>query len=168
MRKYIANIITSTRILFSITLIFFSPLSAQFIILYLFCGFSDMLDGTIARKINGVSKFGAKLDTASDLIFVVVSLFKFLPIMGLPMWLMIWVTVIAIIKISNIAWGFIREKQFMSLHTIMNKITGFLLFLLPLTLPFVGPIYSLAVVCFVATLSALQEGYYIGTKREVL
>lgn len=166
MRKHIANIITSTRILFSIVLIFFKALSAQFIAFYLLCGFTDMIDGMVARKTNSSSEFGARFDTVADFVFVAVSLFKLLPIIQLPMWLWIWVTVIAIIKISNIVWSFVREKQFIALHTIMNKITGFLLFLLPLTGPFVEPIYSFSVVCFVATLSAIQEGYFIGTKLQ--
>ena len=34
-------------------------------------------------------------------------------------------------KTANIAWGFIRQKGFIVKHTIMNKITGALLFLLP-------------------------------------
>lgn len=50
----------------------------------------------------------------------------------------------------------------------MNKITGCLLFILPLTVPVVSPMYSLPAVCLVATLAALQEGYYIGTGREAV
>ena len=30
-----------------------------------------MIDGTIARKTNGTSKFGSRLDTIADLIFLV-------------------------------------------------------------------------------------------------
>ena len=91
MKKHVANIITSTRILFSILLIFFSTFSAQFIILYLFCGFSDMIDGMVARKTNSAGKFGEKLDTAADFIFVVVALFKLLPVIQLPLYLWMWV-----------------------------------------------------------------------------
>ena len=49
----------------------------------------------------------------------------------------------------------------------MNKVTGFLLFLLPLTLKFIEPIYSSTVVCFMATLSAVDETYYIRRGKEV-
>ena len=45
----------------------------------------------------------------------------------------------------------------------MNKATGFLLFLLPLTLGFIELKYSYVIVCSVATASAIQEGYFIGT-----
>ena len=81
---------------------------------------------------------------------------------------MIKIVAIAIIKISGVMWGFIRKKKLISLHTVMNKTTGVLLFLLPLTLHFVELKYSSAVVCSIATFSAIQEGYYIGTGREVI
>ena len=39
-----------------------------------------MIDGTIARKTGAVSNFGAKLDTASDFVFMFVCSLKILPI----------------------------------------------------------------------------------------
>ncbi len=166
MTKHIANIITGCRITGSILLLFFPTFSLAFYITYLICGFSDMIDGTIARKTNSISKFGSRLDTVADLIFVVVSLFKLVPAIHIPGWLWIWGGVIAAIKISNIIWGYVAEKQFVSLHTVMNKITGLLLFLLPLTVSLVELKYTAIVVCFLATLSAIQEGYHIRKGRE--
>ncbi len=168
MKKYIANIISSFRILGSVLLLFFPPLSAEFYIIYLLCGFSDMIDGTVARKTNGVSEFGSKLDTVADLIFVAASLLKLLPVIQIPIWLWIWITAITIVKLGNFTRGFIREKKLISLHTKLNKITGFLMFLLPLALHFVELKYSCAVVCFAATLAAIQEWYYVVTDREVV
>ena len=161
MTKHIANVITLFRIFGSVLLLFFPAFSVTFYIIYLFCGFSDMVDGTIARKTNSASNFGSHLDTVADLIFVVVSLFKLLPAIYIPGWLWIWGSVIAVIKISNLIWGYVSKKQFISFHTIMNKATGLLLFLLPLTISFVELKYMATVVCSVATLSAVQEGFYV-------
>ena len=163
MTKHIANILTGCRILGSVLLPLFPAFSVAFYIIYLFCGFSDMIDGIIARKTNSTSKFGSQLDTIADLIFVVVSLFKLLPAIHIPQWLWIWGGVIAVIKSSNIIWGYAAEKQFISLHTIMNKATGLLLFLLPLTISFVELKYTAIVVCSIATFSAIQEGACIIT-----
>lgn len=163
MAKHLANILTGCRIFGSILLLFFPAFSVAFYIIYLFCGFSDMIDGTIARKTNSTSKFGSQLDTIADLIFVVVSLFKLLPVIHIPGWLWIWGGVIAVIKISNIIWGYVSKKQFISLHTIMNKVTGLLLFLLPLTISFVELKCIAIAVCSIATLSAIQEGFYVIT-----
>ncbi len=166
MIKHIANIVTGCRILGSVLLLFFPAFSVEFYIIYIICGFSDMIDGTIARKTNSTSELGAKIDTAADLVFVTVSLIKMLPTINIPQWLWIWGVVIAIIKIGNIIWGYVSKKQFISLHTIMNKITGLLLFLLPLTLSFAELKYSSIVVCSIATFAAIQEGVYIATNCE--
>ena len=160
MKKHFANILTLFRVFGSILLLFFPAFSLEFYITYLLCGFSDMIDGTIARITNSADEFGSRLDTASDLIFVLVSLFKLLPAIRIPWWLWIWIGVIAVIKFSNIILGYVIKKQLIALHTIMNKVTGFLLFLLPLTISFVDLKYSSAVVCSIATLSAIQEGFY--------
>ena len=166
MTKHIANILTGCRIFGSILLLFFPAFSMAFYIIYLFCGFSDMVDGTIARKTNSTSKFGSQLDTIADLIFVVVSLFKLLPAIHIPQWLWIWGGVIAVIKISNIIGGYVSKKQFISLHTIMNKVTGLLLFLWPLTISFAELECIAIAVCSVATLSAIQEGVYVISDNE--
>ena len=166
MIKSIANIVTGCRFLGSVLLLLFPAFSTEFYILYIVCGFSDMIDGTIARKTNSASEFGAKIDTAADFVFVTVSLIKILPIIHIPVWLWIWGVVIAIIKTGNIIWGFISKRQFIVLHTIMNKITGLLLFLLPLTISFVTLKYSAIAVCSIATFAAIQELWYIATDCE--
>ena len=50
----------------------------------------------------------------------------------------------------------------------MNKITGLLLFLFPLTLNFIELKYSAIVLCFVATFSAIQEGHFIRMGKEIV
>ena len=166
MLKHIANIITACRIPGSVLLLFFPAFSSAFYIIYIICGFSDMIDGTIARKTNSTSEFGAKLDTAADFVFVAASLIKFSPTIHIPQWLWIWGAVIAMIKIGNIIGGYAYKKQFISLHTIMNKITGLLLFLLPFTLCFIKVEYSSITVCSIATFAAIQESVYIAADRK--
>ena len=161
MKKHIANIITGSRIVFSVPLMFLPLSSAWFYVLYLFCGFTDMIDGTIARKTGAVSEFGARLDTIADFVFLSVSLVKFLPTISIPRWLWIWIAVIGVVKIGNLIGGFVRTKTLVSLHTVMNKITGLLLFLLPLTFPIIDLNYSSIAVCAVASIAAIQESFYI-------
>ena len=166
MTKHIANIFTGCRIFGSILLMFFPAFSTAFYITYLLCGFSDMIDGIIARKTNSTSKLGSQLDTIADFIFAVVCLFKLLPAIHIPQWLGIWGVVIAVIKISNIIWGYVSKKQFIAMHTIMNKVTGLLLFLWPLTISFAELKCIAIAVCSIATLSAIQEGFYVITDCE--
>ena len=168
MKTQIANIITGCRIVCSILLLFVPVFSAEFYVTYLLCGFSDMLDGVVARKTNSNSSFGAKFDTVADLIFMIVAWYKLLPAIHLPQWMWIWIIIIALIKLSNIIWGLLRKKLLISVHSILNKVTGFVLFLLPLTIPFAELKYSFAIICLIATFSAIQEGYYIRTGREIV
>ncbi|MBP3627015.1 MAG: CDP-alcohol phosphatidyltransferase family protein, partial [Clostridia bacterium] len=114
-------------------LLFIPITSVWFYILYLFCGLTDMIDGAIARKTGSVSKFGARLDTASDFVFMFVCVVKMLPIIPMPVWLWVWITLIALIKIFNITLVFIRKKKLISIHSVLNKITGFALFFFPLS-----------------------------------
>ena len=163
-----ANIITSCRVLCSILMLFFQMTSIPFYVLCLFCGLSDVLDGIVARKTNTVSTFGARLDTIADYLFVVILLIKIGSEFDVPVWLWIWMVAIAGIKIVNVLWGFVCTKRFIVEHTILNKITGVLLFLLPFTLVWVDLKYSAMVICVVATISAIQEGYYITKGREII
>ena len=163
-----ANIITSCRVLCSILLLFFHMTSIPFYVLYLFCGLSDVLDGIVARKTNMVSSLGAKLDTIADFIFVVILLIKIWLEMDVLIWLWVWIVAIGGIKIVNVIGGFVLAKRFIVEHTILNKVTGVLLFLLPLSLFGVDLNYSVMVVCVVATISAIQEGCYILKGREII
>ena len=168
MKKYIANIITSSRIIFSLPLLFIPLSSAWFYVFYLFCGFTDMIDGTIARKTGAVNKFGARLDTIADFVFMLVCSIKILPLIRIALWLWVWIIIIASIKIFNIALVFIYKKKLISIHSVLNKITGFALFLLPLSLTFVEVNYSVATICLLATIAVVQEVYFIAKGQEVL
>ena len=168
MKKYIANIITGSRAIFSLPLLFIPLSSAWFYALYLLCGLTDMIDGTIARKTGSVSKFGARLDTASDFIFMFVCSLKILPIMHIPIWLWVWIIIVALIKIFNITLVFIHKKKLISIHSVLNKITGFALFLLPPTLTFAPTTCSIVTICVLASIAAIQEVYFIAKGQEVL
>ena len=158
-----ANIITGIRILCSIALLFVPVFSPPFYTLYLVAGVSDMIDGTVARKTGTASAFGSKLDTAADFILAAVCLIKLIPALDMPIWLIIWIAVIALIKAINIISGYVMRKEFVAAHTVMNKVTGVFLFILPLTVSFIDLKYSGALVCAVATFAAIQEGHYIRT-----
>ena len=125
-----------------------------------------MIDGAIARKTNTVSEFGAGFDTAADFLLVGVCLIKLIPVLDIPVWLTSWIAVIALIKFINIVSGYVMRKRFVSVHSLMNKITGIVLFALPLTLPVIDLRYSGLVACIVATFAAIQEGHIIRTGRE--
>ncbi|WP_220727637.1 hypothetical protein [Marinilactibacillus psychrotolerans] len=79
----------------------------------------------------------------------------------MPMWLWLWFAIIAIVKISNGLSGVVLQNKSLVEHTIMNKVTGLLLFILPLTLAIIKLKYSAILVCATATFAAIQEGHFI-------
>ena len=160
-----ANIITGIRIVISAALLFCPALSPVFYVLYITAGVSDMIDGAVARKTNTVSEFGSRLDTIADIAFAAVCMIKLLPVLIVPIWLYVWIGIIALIKMTNIAGGYLRQKELISVHSIINKVTGGLLFLFPMTLTFIDPKISAVIVCAAATAAAVHEGHLIRTER---
>ena len=146
-----ANAITIFRMAAGIVLLFCPAFSPAFYMFYIMAGLSDMLDGFAARKTNTASRFGARLDTIADYMFVIVCLIKLLPVIRIPIWLYVWIGLIAL------------QKTFVAVHSAMNKATGLLLFLLPLTIPVFPLKYFAIVVCAAATFAAIQEGHLIRT-----
>ena len=159
----VANVITSCRIFFSAIIFFVPVFSPVFYGCYLAAGFTDMIDGTVARKTGSVSEFGSALDSIADFVFIAVCLIKLLPVLTISAWLWIWVSVIAIIKVINAISGYIVQRKLVVKHTILNKITGAMLFILPLTLSAVDLKYSGSIVCAIASFAAVQEGHLIRT-----
>lgn len=157
-----ANVITISRIVSSLILLLCPTLSASFYCVYVLTGITDFLDGFIARRTRTTSQLGAKIDTMADTIFVVVCLIKFLPEIRFPLWIYIWIVVVAII---NIILGFMVNKKYPAVHSVMNKITGVILFLLPLTFARIDLRYSGAFACVAVTFAAIQEGHWIRTGK---
>lgn len=163
-KKYLANYITISRIVLSFILLFCSKLSPVFYLFYLLAGASDIIDGMVARKTNTESEFGSKLDTFADFIFVAVCLIKLLPVYSIQDWQYIWLAVIVFIKAFNILINYFKTKHFLSFHSLLNKVTGGVLFLIPFTLSFIDVTYSTIVLGVVATVAAVWECYYVIVK----
>lgn len=104
----------------------------------------------------------------ADFLFVIASFVKLVPVIRIPVWIWVWAAVIAAVKLVTLVWGFTQMKQMPSLHTIANKATGLCLFLLPLTMSFVDLRYTAPVVCVIATIAAIREGYYIATGHHTI
>lgn len=167
--RNLANIITASRILLTIVMIFLPTLSSEFMIVYSLAGISDVLDGFIARKTKTVSKLGSKLDSVADLTFYTVMMHKIMPFLKKYLSDLIWcgIFLTLIIRIALYTYVGIKDKKFISNHTILNKATGLLLFFLPFTintkyfLPYSG------IICSVALIAAIYEVYLTFRKREL-
>ena len=163
--KNIANYISISRIIMAMVLLLSKTFSKTFYIIYIYCGLSDILDGFLARKYKITSKFGAKIDSVADMLFVGISLLKILPVIEISIGIYIWIIIIVLIKVFNIILGYIYYKKLTLVHTIANKITGLTLFVVPLMMNFINIKILEILICGVATFSAIQEGHYIRIRK---
>ncbi|MGB8454425.1 MAG: CDP-alcohol phosphatidyltransferase family protein [Anaerocolumna sp.] len=155
--KHTANIISIIRIMLSLILFFVFNHTWLFIVLYMICGVSDVLDGYIARKTKTQSELGSRLDSIADLILYTLITVSVILWMGNGMYRFLPILIsIIIIRLANIAIAAYKFHSFAMLHTWGNKITGFLTFIVPLFLIF-KQYTVLWIICFVAVLSAIEE-----------
>ena len=153
------NTITLLRIAGSLGLLLCDVTGVVFWIIYGLCGISDIADGWLARKMMCVTKTGALLDSVADICFVACWAWKLLPRRDLPQWLWLWAGVIVVIKVVNQISALGMYGRCCFPHTLANKATGFLLFIaIPMTFWTIVPI---AIVAFIATFAAIQEGHFI-------
>ena len=112
--RNLANIITASRILLTIVMIFLPTLSSEFMIVYSLAGISDVLDGFIARKTKTVSKLGSKLDSVADLTFYTVMMHKIMPFLKKYLSDLIWcgIFLTLIIRIALYTYVGIKDKKF--------------------------------------------------------
>lgn len=157
MIKQIPNIITVLRILCSIVLILVRPLSPAFFIVYLICGASDILDGYIARRCGLATSLGAALDSIADIVFFVVILVIFVPLLQWQWWILGLIGITVAIRLLSICIGFVKYHMLACLHTYTNKTAGALLFLFPFTYSVYGLTITALLLCSITLLSAIEE-----------
>ena len=129
---------------------------------YLLCGITDALDGFAARKLHTESEKGAKLDSAADLLFAFAYAVRILPLLSVPALIWGWTALIAAVKITGIVIASKRARRLQIEHSFGNKLTGLLLFLLPLSICIAEVKYGAAVVCMAATVTVIEEIIKIG------
>ena len=153
------NLLTLTRMVGGLAMLFLTPVSSAFFIVYTVSGISDGLDGFAARRLGLASEFGAKLDSASDLIFFSAMLIRVMPLLWaqLPKTIWYFVGAILLIRIGAYLTAALKYHRFASLHTWMNKLTGFSLFFLPYLLGTGALLPYSAAVCLIAGLGSAEE-----------
>ena len=162
--KHIPNILSASRIALCLPLLLVDAMTVPFWVLYLIAGVTDILDGFLARQWGVESKFGARLDSLADFVFVLAVGYKLFPYLKLPAALWVMIALIAMVKIVNAISSFVmkhRQGQSPFLHTKANKLTGFLLFIGMMA---IGQSYFVPVawvVACIALFAAIQEGHLI-------
>ena len=160
-----ANVLTGIRILCGLLMLCFPAFSRWFYCFYLIGGFTDAIDGAVARKTGTASAFGSKFDTIADFVFTLAVVIKIVSALYIPVWLIIWIAIIALIKIGCHIAGYIKYHEFKTVHSALNKVCGGIVFITPL---FIGGDYAwqaklivVIVICILALVAAIVESITI-------
>ena len=156
----IANFITVLRMVGTGMLLYTAPLTPAFYLFYTLCGITDALDGIIARETKTASALGARLDSIADLMFCGVMLWKLTPLLWAKLPVGVWCLTggILLVRITSYIVAAVKHGTFASLHTVLNKLTGLLVFLLPYFVagPFLSAFgWASAIVAGIASLEEL-------------
>lgn len=164
--KYIPNSLSIFRLVMIIPLVIFEPFSFMFMVAYVLACASDMLDGPIARKFDVTSQLGATLDGIADMLLVIVVLIRVIPIIDIPLWIVLWIGLAVMMKITAIVVGYIRHKQVISLHTYLGKTFIFILCLFPVFYLFLPATTILIPIIIFAMVVFAEEIYICATANE--
>ncbi|MCL2484359.1 MAG: CDP-alcohol phosphatidyltransferase family protein [Firmicutes bacterium] len=148
--RYIPNILGGMRITLSIALIpcflFFWINDMTFLLsdnywfsiftitIFMVAGFTDIIDGTIARNIKGgQSNMGATIDGISDMTMVGATVIFFTPIMHYGEWVYpVWIAALCY-KVAVGVFGHFRHgSKSILIHSYAMKLLGFVLFIIPI------------------------------------
>lgn len=153
----IPNMLSLARIALAIVLLFIDPYSGWFLLAYLTCGLTDVLDGYLARKLGATSAAGALMDAIGDLLMYGVILYLFLTVFTIPAWLVVWVVNLAAFRLLGWFISWVRLGRLVT-HTYLDRFTGILLFaLLPVLLFFDLTLETPAlIVCTIATVATME------------
>ena len=162
--KRIPNILSVSRIVLGLPLLLVEVMTMPFWVLYVIAGMTDMLDGFLARRWGVESKFGARLDSWADFVFVLAVGYKLFPWLKLPVALWMMIGLITLVKIVNAISSYVVKRRIEFLHTKANKLTGFLLFvgMMAIAQSYFIPLAWL--IACIALFVAIQEGHYIRSK----
>lgn len=161
LKNNLANFITISRVMMSMSLLQLKMDSFDFIMIYTICGITDVVDGTIARLLKTTSHFGSVLDSVSDLLFYAILILKLWPVLqtALPVYLWIWFYLILGLRAFLYIYVGYHHKNFLSNHTIWNKLTGLSIFMYPYVLFFYEKfsLLHLFVIFIIATIAVVVE-----------
>ena len=155
------NLLSASRIALCLPLLMVDAMTVPFWVLYVVAGVTDMLDGFLARRWGVESRFGARLDSVADFVFVLAVGYKLFPWLKLPAALWMMIGLIALVKIVNAVSSYVVNHKVAFLHTKANKLTGFLLFVGVMA---IGQSFFIPVAWTIACgalFAAVQESYFI-------
>jgi len=174
MIKKVPNILCILRIILSVSFLFLREKTVAFVVVYIIAGLTDMIDGTIARKFHAESALGAKLDALADVVFLGSGLLTAVLIVKIDLSKTlliasgIWIVCAGALKAVDLLVTKVKFGQVNTIHTYLNKIMGFSLFVaIPVCVALRRiPFWVVAIVMALASVGVIEELLILLTSKE--
>lgn len=166
--RHAANIITGLRMVLSILILSVLKDRTAACVLFASAGLTDLLDGIIARRTGTVSRLGAKLDSAADMVMFGVMIACAVVWAGGALWTLVpWLAAVTAVRVANLIIAALRFRTFAGIHTWGNKLTGLLIFVSFGVYILTDSLNALIPAIVVAGLTALEEMLILLTSKEL-
>ena len=157
MKSWVPDAITASRLIASVLLLAAGGLDIYFLVIYCYCGISDLADGYVARKYDLCTEFGSAFDSVTDFVLVLAMLAVLIPAMPAEPWMIYFIIIIAFFRILSFSIASLKFRRPVFLHTKLNKIAGAFLRVSPVFMLFADLGLVVAAVCTVSLAGALEE-----------
>lgn len=143
--KHVPNLLSALRILLSPVLIATADRPPLLAALMLLAGATDAVDGIIARRFDCQTRLGARLDSVADWTFflalgwVFCTRYEFVVRSCLTE-----LVVVLALRLAAIIVGWMRFRRLLSVHTLGNKISAVIAFVLLVRIVWCGPVSATA------------------------
>jgi CDP-diacylglycerol--glycerol-3-phosphate 3-phosphatidyltransferase len=149
--------LTTSRVVGAVSLLFLTPLTLLFYIVYAWCIASDILDGYVARRAKVTSNFGAIYDSSADLFLIAVILIVLIPVLSMSAWILSLIALVLAVRFISFGIGWMKYKTLSLLHTYSNKGAGLVMACFPLFLGLFGLNIAFLIAFAAAIVSAVEE-----------
>lgn len=153
------NILSYVRMVLSLWMLVVTPLESAFFVLFTLAGFSDLVDGPLARRLDVADRFGTLVDSVADLLLIVVVAIRVGPAIDPPGFIVVVVAAILAFKLLTWAIVWLRTGWPTVLHTPIHRLTGGLAFLSVYVIDRVDIAWWGGGLCGLALIGALHEAW---------
>ena len=154
----IPNLISIMRMFSCILYLLIGKNLILFLLLTLFIGASDILDGYVARRYHWESDSGALLDSLGDLVFYIsllIYIFLYRPAVISSHGDIISIAVI--VKCLPIVISLVKNRKIAFIHTLLNKLTGIIVITGMVAVVITGKPVVISIMALSAIVSGLEE-----------
>jgi len=169
-KRHIPNILSLTRIPFSVALLFLGKYPYAFLCAYAVAGVLDVLDGRLARRFHWETELGAKIDSVGDTVFLVCAISAAIRTLDFRFeaYIFVALAVLSAVRIGNMVFTKVKFGRFAYIHSKFVRCSTIpIFFLLPLCI-MRGELlnFPLLIMVIIVILACLEETWILTVMDE--